>query len=1016
MTVHDEHPAEGMGAAERQRQAAAQSQPVTRQEQRSQRSATGPARFLAFLRNGRYGYAEVDGGGILRDLNPRTSLILGCPAERAVGRRLVDFVHESEREAFGDGFRRALAPDDVTSLECRMGDPRTGFRNVSLIACRVGGEPSPPRVVFLLDDAADVCGTEAALRALEMQLRSVLDHVPDIVLIITPEGRVEHANRAFREPRCSQIVGTELLAHFAADDHAMIGEVLDAVRAAGQPQTCEVQDTDGRWWMSRVVALQDGEAAGRLMMICTDVTQRKEGEESLRKSEAELRCLFDNIPDFVILVDKDARIQFANRPAPGTTMQQLLGASGFTFMNPAYVPACRRALGLAFASGRTQELEMLDVFGTWWDCRLVPMPREGRSAGEVMIICANITARKQTELSLRKSEAHYRALFESTADAAFLFDDVKVVDCNAAAVSLAGYPSREALVGMSMLDMVPPRQLDGARSVAASARRMAELKERGSARFEFLAKRLDGAPLIVDLTMTAITIDKERLFLTLARDITERKQAEQALRESEHRFKALAENSPNLIFINDLEGRTRYVNRACETLLDYTREEVYSREFTFLQTLAPECLPLVAANWEAHRRGCAVEPAEYVLLSKTGRRVTAIVATKLMDYGGAPALLGIVTDISERKRGEQALRESEQRYRLITENSLDLIWVAWLEFPVRDAAESEEQIDRVLDSWRWAFISSSVQRVLEYTVEEALQLPMSRLLTPASYAVAREAAERTLFREVDTAISGMRPVNLELEHITKSGRPVWCDVAIRVTQEDGDRLRLEGVSRDVTQRKDIERTLASMIAQRQQEMAQRLHDELGQNLLGLRLMAEGLRKSVVARDAIDVQHVRELAQAAEQAQQCVAQIIKGVRPVEVAPSGLMAALADLAHHTQRLTGLPCIFQCDGDVPVDNSHTATELFYIAQEAVRNAVKHAAAQRISIALSVEDQQLTLTVADDGQGIGLEWDGASGMGLRIMKHRAAVINASLIVKAADPWGTLVVCTLPLGQRTRP
>ena len=129
----------------------------------------------------------------------------------------------------------------------------------------------------------------------------------------------------------------------------------------------------------------------------------------------------------------------------------------------------------------------------------------------------------------------------------------------------------------------------------------------------------------------------------------------------------------------------------------------------------------------------------------------------------------------------------------------------------------------------------------------------------------------------------------------------------------------------------------------------------------------------------------------------------------------MAALADLALHTQRLAGLSCTFKCDQDVPVDNSHTATELFYIAQEAVRNAVKHASPQQISIGLSADDHQLSLTVADDGQGIEREWDDASGMGLRIMKHRAAMINASLIVKAAEPRGTLVVCTLPLGSRTR-
>ena len=157
-------------------------------------------------------------------------------------------------------------------------------------------------------------------------------------------------------------------------------------------------------------------------------------------------------------------------------------------------------------------------------------------------------------------------------------------------------------------------------------------------------------------------------------------------------------------------------------------------------------------------------------------------------------------------------------------------------------------------------------------------MPVRQCLTPTSYSVARNTIVQFLSHGRDGLGADVRPIQVELEHIAKSGRAVWCEVTIRVSwEQDGNRLHLEGVTRDITQRKSFERNLASLIDQRQQQMVQQLHDELGQNLLGVRLMAEGLKKSLLARDAVEVPHARELAQAAERAQHCVGQIIKGVR-------------------------------------------------------------------------------------------------------------------------------------------
>lgn len=144
----------------------------------------------------------------------------------------------------------------------------------------------------------------------------------------------------------------------------------------------------------------------------------------------------------------------------------------------------------------------------------------------------------------------------------------------------------------------------------------------------------------------------------ISNDITDRKRAEAQLRESEAKFKNLAEQSPNMIFIN-ARGRVVYANRKCEEILGYQIDEFYSGSFDFLKLIAPEYVKLITENFARHMAGKEVRPYEYALISKFGRRIDTIITTKLIDYGDTKAILGIVTDITARKQAEKALREKD---------------------------------------------------------------------------------------------------------------------------------------------------------------------------------------------------------------------------------------------------------------------------------------------------------------------------------------------------------------------
>ncbi|MEW6417765.1 MAG: PAS domain S-box protein [Nitrospirota bacterium] len=181
-----------------------------------------------------------------------------------------------------------------------------------------------------------------------------------------------------------------------------------------------------------------------------------------------------------------------------------------------------------------------------------------------------------------------------------------------------------------------------------------ELKERKRAEEE-LQKARDELELRVKDRTADLFAANERL----QREIIERKQAEEVLRESEEKFRGLAEQLPNMIFINK-KGRISYVNRTCEEITGFKKEEFYSSDFNFLTLIAPEFLDIVKENFRKHLEGKEVPPYEFALLNKEGKRIDAILSTKLIRFEGEIAILGIVTDITERKKMEEELLRTEK--------------------------------------------------------------------------------------------------------------------------------------------------------------------------------------------------------------------------------------------------------------------------------------------------------------------------------------------------------------------
>lgn len=150
------------------------------------------------------------------------------------------------------------------------------------------------------------------------------------------------------------------------------------------------------------------------------------------------------------------------------------------------------------------------------------------------------------------------------------------------------------------------------------------------------------------------------------RDISAQKEAELALKESENKFKTLAEESPNIIFINK-SGRIVYTNKKTEEIMGYTRQELYSPAFDFTTLISPESHWQSKSAYDKHQKGLEVPSYEYVIQAKSGKKLNALITTKLISFQGSAAILGIITDITKQKEIERAIAESEKKYH----NTLD---------------------------------------------------------------------------------------------------------------------------------------------------------------------------------------------------------------------------------------------------------------------------------------------------------------------------------------------------------
>jgi PAS domain S-box-containing protein len=267
---------------------------------------------------------------------------------------------------------------------------------------------------------------------------------------------------------------------------------------------------------------------------------------------------------------------------------------------------------------------------------------------------------------------------------------------------------------------------------------------------------------------------------------------------------------------------------------------------------------------------------------------------------------------------------------------------------------------------------------------------------------------------LEHVLDGTAPETVERDFVTGAGARVRLEISTRLVEHEGRRFEVEGIAREVTERRRLEKEILEISTREQRRIGHDLHDGVCQQLSGIAFISDILADKLdeASRpEAADAHRITELLNKANRQARGLA---RGLFPVRLEESGLVAALAELAPDVSAFFNTRCEFVCETPVMVQEHIVAHHLFYIAQEAVLNAIKHGKPSLIQIQLSSAGKDgYTLMIGDNGSGLAAPFKDGPGMGIRIMKYRARMIGAEVNVTSRAAGGVEVTCRFATEMR---
>jgi PAS domain S-box-containing protein len=611
--------------------------------------------------------------------------------------------------------------------------------------------------------------------------------------------------------------------------------------------------------------------------------------------------------------------------------------------------------------------------------------RDLRDLQALAAYCGEALNRVRIEESLGKSEERYRELFENAKDAYYVHDlSGQYISVNRAAEKLSGH-SRAEIIGKRFSDFIAPEHLE-----IVSKNLCRKLIDEGETKYEIEVVAKDGRRVPVEVSSHLIYENGVAVSVQgTARDITERKRAEEALRQSEREYRGLFENAHDAILIIDPECEiVLEVNqRACE-VYGISRSQFIGMSLESISNDVERGRMLIK---ETLKCGTSHD-FETIQRRGDGSEMSLHINASVVEYKGQTAIQSINRDITEQKRAEEALRQSEERFSKAFHSSPAALSIS------------------LLEDGRLLEVNAAFLRMTGFSREEV---------------IGRSTLELGLWDNQDRLMmaKALRErgaiVDFEIEFRKKSGEVRDALLSVELIQLGLGEPSVLGIAQDVTERNRAEEALQSYPRQlieaqeaERQSIARELHDQIGQVLTAIHLNLQTVWATCESNESRAL--IDEGVAIVDEALGQVRNLSFELRPSLLDDLGLTTALRWYTDRFTQRTGIKSTTTIN--LPEPPARLTRELetacFRIVQEALTNVVRHARAKNVTIRLQKRNGEIRLTVKDDGSGFDAHSQNlapfTTHVGLRGMRERALALGGRLDVRSSSR-GTRISASFP-------